>query len=455
MYARQHRRAGAGASSCSRTPRHPYTLGLLQSDAAARRRRAARRLQPIRGPPPTLLEPPPRLPVRAALPLRVDDALRPRCRALVEVAPGHVVACSPVPADDVATRSRGGAARERRRRAAASSSTDLRASGSRSERRRCSSATSATCGRSTASTLDDPPRRDARPRRRVGLRQDDASAARSCGSSSRRAGAVAFDGAGHHAALGERSCADCAGACRWSSRTRTRRSNPRMTVGEIVGEPLRVARARRRRRDARGARRASCSRRVGLTPDAASTAIRTSSPAASASASASRARSRSNPDFIVCRRAGLGARRLDPGADHQPARATCRSELGAHLSLHRARPRRRAPHRRPRRGDVPRPASSRSATADDALRRAAASVHAGAAVGGADPGPAIERQRERDRAAGRPAEPGEPAGGVPLPHALPVRAADEVPRRAAGSCASSTRATSSRATGPRRSAPAS
>ena len=47
------------------------------------------------------------------------------------------------------------------------------------------------------------------------------------------------------------------------------------------------------------------------------------------------------------------------------------------------------------------------------------------------PDPAIERTREGDPRAGRPAEPREPAGRVPVPHALPVRAADAVPRRGA------------------------
>ena len=53
------------------------------------------------------------------------------------------------------------------------------------------------------------------------------------------------------------------------------------------------------------------------------------------------------------RRAGLGARRVDPGADHQPAaRPAARPRPDDHL--HRARPERRAPHVRPRRGHVPR-----------------------------------------------------------------------------------------------------
>ena len=48
------------------------------------------------------------------------------------------------------------------------------------------------------------------------------------------------------------------------------------------------------------------------------------------------------------------------------------------------------------------------------------------------PDPEVERQRDVDPAPGRPAEPGEPAAGLPLPHPLPVRAADALPGRGAG-----------------------
>ena len=69
--------------------------------------------------------------------------------------------------------------------------------------------------------------------------------------------------------------------------------NPRMTVGEILDEPLRRPRDRRRRVTRRARARAAADRRPARpsTPGA----IRTSSPAASASASASPARSPSTP----------------------------------------------------------------------------------------------------------------------------------------------------------------
>ena len=62
------------------------------------------------------------------------------------------------------------------------------------------------------------------------------------------------------------------------------------------------------------------------------------------------------PDFIVCRRAGVGPRRLDPGADHQPDGGPP-AGVQPHVPVHRPRPRRRAAHLRPRRRHVPRQAS--------------------------------------------------------------------------------------------------
>ena len=66
-----------------------------------------------------------------------------------------------------------------------------------------------------------------------------------------------------------------------------------------------------------------------------------------------RPRARAGAEVHRLRRARVGARRLDPGADHQSARRSAEN-AGAHLSLHRPRPRGGAPHRGPRGGDVPR-----------------------------------------------------------------------------------------------------
>ena len=72
-----------------------------------------------------------------------------------------------------------------------------------------------------------------------------------------------------------------------------------------------------------------------------------------------RPRARAASEAHRRRRAGLGARRLDPGAGHQPARRPPGRAV-ADLLVHRPRPRRRPARVRPDRGHVPRARSSRS-----------------------------------------------------------------------------------------------
>jgi oligopeptide/dipeptide ABC transporter ATP-binding protein len=81
------------------TPRHPYTLGLLQSvprlDAARRAR-----LHPIEGAPPNMLQPPTACPFQPRCRFEVDLSRR-EVPQLVEIEPGHHVACfNPVPVDE-------------------------------------------------------------------------------------------------------------------------------------------------------------------------------------------------------------------------------------------------------------------------------------------------------------------------------------------------------------------
>ena len=64
------------------------------------------------------------------------------------------------------------------------------------------------------------------------------------------------------------------------------------------------------------------------------------------------ARDRARAEATRGRRAGVGARRLDPGPGPQPA-ARLAARDGPHADLHRPRPVGRAPHVRPRRGHVP------------------------------------------------------------------------------------------------------
>jgi oligopeptide/dipeptide ABC transporter ATP-binding protein len=81
------------------SPRHPYTLGLLQSvprlDAARRAR-----LQPIEGAPRNMLDPPIACPFQPRCRYEVELS-RQEVPPLVEIEPGHMVACfNPVPADE-------------------------------------------------------------------------------------------------------------------------------------------------------------------------------------------------------------------------------------------------------------------------------------------------------------------------------------------------------------------
>jgi oligopeptide/dipeptide ABC transporter ATP-binding protein len=81
------------------TPRHPYTLGLLQSvprlDATRRER-----LQPIEGAPRNMLSPPEACPFQPRCRYEVAES-REQVPPLVEIEPGHKVACfNPVPLEE-------------------------------------------------------------------------------------------------------------------------------------------------------------------------------------------------------------------------------------------------------------------------------------------------------------------------------------------------------------------
>jgi oligopeptide transport system ATP-binding protein len=98
MYAGMFMETGS-AEQLFATPRHPYTLGLLQSvprlDAARRAR-----LQPIEGAPPNMLRPPTACPFQPRCRFEVDISRR-EVPSLVEIEPGHHVACfNPVPLDE-------------------------------------------------------------------------------------------------------------------------------------------------------------------------------------------------------------------------------------------------------------------------------------------------------------------------------------------------------------------
>ena len=91
------------------------------------------------------------------------------------------------------------------------------------------------------------------------------------------------------------------------------------------------------------------------------------------------------PQVHRLRRAGLGARRVDPGPDPQPA-ARPPGGVRDRLPVRRPRPRGRPAGLAPRRGHVPRPHHGDRASTG-ALLDAAPPVYALAAVGRADPDP--------------------------------------------------------------------
>jgi oligopeptide/dipeptide ABC transporter ATP-binding protein len=98
MYAGMFMETGS-ADQLFASPRHPYTLGLLQSvprlDAARRSK-----LQPIEGAPRDMLRPPSACPFQPRCRYEVEQS-RLEVPPLLEIEPGHKVACfNPVPAEE-------------------------------------------------------------------------------------------------------------------------------------------------------------------------------------------------------------------------------------------------------------------------------------------------------------------------------------------------------------------
>jgi oligopeptide/dipeptide ABC transporter ATP-binding protein len=97
MYGGMVMETGA-AEDVFRSPRHPYTLGLLQSVPRLDTPRG-RKLHPIEGAPRDMLRPPAACPFAPRCAYEVDMSRR-EVPPLIEVAPGHKVACfNPVPED--------------------------------------------------------------------------------------------------------------------------------------------------------------------------------------------------------------------------------------------------------------------------------------------------------------------------------------------------------------------
>ena len=129
--------------------------------------------------------------------------------------------------------------------------------------------------------------------------------------------------------------------------------NPRMTVGDIVGEPLLVHGIGTRARAASDRVRELLDV-VGFDPDDTNRYPHEFS-GGQRQRIGDRPRARAQPEADRLRRAGLGARRLDPGADPQPAQGPA-ARLRPHVPLHRPRSRGRPHDERPDRRDEQGPA---------------------------------------------------------------------------------------------------
>ena len=119
------------------------------------------------------------------------------------------------------------------------------------------------------------------------------------------------------------SCARSGASCRWCSRTRTRRCNPRKRVGTIISDPLRIHKLREPQ-DQIKRRVRELLELVGLVAGALQPlpARVLRRPAA---ADRRRPGAGPAPEADHRRRAGLRARRLDPGPGRSTCSTTCRT----------------------------------------------------------------------------------------------------------------------------------
>ncbi len=173
--------------------------------------------------------------------------------------------------------------------------------------------------------------------------------------------------------------------------------NPRMTVGDIIGEPFEI------HPDVvpKGGRRKRVQELldlVGLNPEHINRYPHQFSGGQRQRIGIARG-TRPEPQGDRLRRAGVGARRVGAGPGRQPAgEAAGRARPG--LRLHRARPVGGAAHLRPGRGDVPRP-DGRAGRRGRDLRPPDAPLHPGAAVRRAGARPDAAWQARADRAGRR------------------------------------------------------